>query len=61
MNQFLLTQREEGAGAEIRKRELSKSEWHTGVSDLGAFKLDHFQPVKLILFQKISTFLPSLP
>ena len=28
-----------------------------GVSDLGAFKLDHLQTVKLILFQKSSVFL----
>ena len=33
----------------------------TGDFVLGAFKLDHLQPVKLILFQNISTFLPSLP
>ena len=27
------------------------------ISDLGAFKLDHSQPAKLILFQKIFPFL----
>ena len=39
------------------KRDSPKSECDTGVSDLGAFKLDHLQPVKLILFKNISTFL----
>ena len=28
-----------------------------GVSDLGTFELDHLQPVKLILFQKLSIIL----
>ena len=28
--------------------------------DHGAFKLDHLQPVKLISFQNISTFLPFI-
>ena len=37
------------------KRESPKN---TGVSDLGAFKLGHLQPVKLIWLQNISTFLP---
>ena len=32
----------------------------TGVSVPGAFKLDHLQPVKWILFQKKSTFLPFI-
>ena len=40
---------------------MPKRECHQGLYDPGAFKLDHFQPVKLILFQKKSTFLPSLP
>ena len=40
------------------KRESPKSERDTRVSDLGTFKLDNLQPVKLILFPKISTFLP---
>ena len=38
-----------------------KSEWDTGVPVLGAFKLDHLQPVKQILFKNVSTFLPRLP
>ena len=38
------------------KRESPKSEWDTGVSVLGAFKLDHLQPVKLILSQKFPPF-----
>ena len=61
---FLLPQREEGrkegAGAENGKRDSSKSEWDPGAPVLGAFKLDHLQPVKLILFQKISIFLPFI-
>ena len=32
-----------------------KSEWDRGASVLGAFKLDHLLPVKLILFQKLFT------
>ena len=32
---------------------------YKGVHDLGEFKLDHFQPFELILFEKISTLLPS--
>ena len=50
---FLIAPRErrkEGARAENGKREFFKSEWHQGVSDLGAFKLDHLQPAELILF-----------
>ena len=54
-------ERKEGAGAENGKRESPKSEWDTGVSDLGVFKFDHLQPVKLLLFQNYSTFLPSSP
>ena len=42
------------------KRESPKSEWDSVVSDLVAFKLDHLQPVMLILFQNISTFLPFI-
>ena len=41
----LLPQREAGNG----KRDSPKNGWHPGVSVLGAFKLDHLQPVKLIL------------
>ena len=58
--QFLITPergREEAAGAENGKRDSSKSEWYTGVSGPGAFKLDHLQPVKLILYQNYSTYL----
>ena len=33
------------------------SELDTGVSDHGAFKLDHKQPVKLIFFQNLTIFL----
>ena len=38
-------------GLNMGKRESLKSECDTGVSVLGAFKLDHLQPLKLILFQ----------
>ena len=45
---------------ENRKRKLIKSEWHQGVnapasvkSRHGALKLDHFQPVRMILFQNV--------
>ena len=31
---------------------------YTGVSDLGVFELDHFQPVKLILFQNFVLRIP---
>ena len=41
----------------MRKRDSPKNRWDTGVSVLGAFKLDHLQPVELILSQKMSTFL----
>ena len=44
-------------GWKWRKGDSLKSEWNTRVSVLGAFKLDHFQPVKLILLQNFSTFL----
>ena len=37
------------------KRESPKSEIDTGVSVLGAFKLNLLQHVKLILFQKFTT------
>ena len=33
-----------------------KSEWERGFSVSGAFKLDHLQPIKPILFQKIFNF-----
>ena len=52
--------RREGAEAEYEKRDLSKSEWDTGVSVLWALKLDHLQPVKLILFQYFFNFLPFI-
>ena len=39
------------------KRDSPKSEWDTGISDPGAFKLDYFRHVKMISFQNISTFL----
>ena len=42
------------------KRDSSKSGCDTGVSDPGAFKLDHLQPVQLILFHEISNFLPFI-
>ena len=42
------------------KRESPKSERDTRVSDLGRFKLDNLQPVKLILFKNIYT-LPIVP
>ena len=61
--QFLYTPergRKEEAGAENGKRDSPKSERERGVSVLGAFKLDHLKPVKLILLQKKITFLPSL-
>ena len=60
---FLLPQRKEGRkeqGLKMGERKSPKSEGDTGVSDLGAFKLDHLQPVELILFQTISTFLPFI-
>ena len=44
----------------MRKRESPKSLWDTGASVLGAFKLDHLQHVKLILFQNFSIFLPFI-
>ena len=47
-NPFLITAergRKEAAGAEHGKREISKSECDTWVSDPGAFKLDNLQPV----------------
>ena len=40
------------------KRISPKSEWGTGVSDLGAFILDYLQPVKLVLSQKLPPFCP---
>ena len=61
-SQFLLPQKEEERkqqGLKMGKRESYKSEWDTGVSDPWAFKLDHLQPVKQILLQKISPFYPA--
>ena len=43
-------------GLEMWRRDSPKSGWDTGVSDLGAFKLDHLQPFKLILSQNVTTF-----
>ena len=40
----------------MRKMDSLKIGWDTGV-----FKLDYLQPVELILFQKMSTFLQCLP
>ena len=47
-----------GAGA---LTESVQYERHQGVYDLRALKLDHFQPVKQILFQKMYTFLSFYP
>ena len=52
---FLITAErrgKEGAGAENWKREFFKSGRNQGLCVPGAFKLDHLQPVKLILLQK---------
>ena len=49
-----------GIGLIMGKRNSLISEWDTGVSVIGAFKVDHLQPVELILFQNISTFLTSI-
>ena len=38
------------------KMEISQPEWGTGIWVPGAFKLDHLQPVKPILFPNFSTF-----
>ena len=54
-------ERKEGAGAENgNKEDAGLRQWDTGFSDPGAFKLDHLEPVELILFQKIFTFLPII-
>ena len=64
--QFLITPergRKEGRkeqGQKMGKRDSSKSEWDPGIPVLGALKSDHLQPVKLILFHKISIFLPFI-
>ena len=58
---ILITPEREEGRLKMGKRESPKSEWDTGVSDLGAFKLDHLQPAKLILSQNLSTFFPSRP
>ena len=42
---------------DIGKREFTKNEWDTGVFVLGAFNLDHLQPVELILSPNFSNFL----
>ena len=39
------------------KGDSPKNKWDKGVSVPGAFKLDHFQPVKRILFPNFSNFL----
>ena len=49
-----------GQGRQLGEGTLHKWVRHWGPSPC-AFKLDHLQPVKLILFQKKSYFLPSLP
>ena len=52
---FLITPergREEGTWAENWERDFLKSEWDTGFSDPGAFKLDHLQSVELIRVPK---------
>ena len=41
----------------MRKRASPKNGRDTGVSVLGAFKLDHLQLIKIILSQNYSTFL----
>ena len=56
---FLITPTEKGL--KMGKRKSPKSEWDTGVSDLGPFKLNHLQPVKLILFQKKSNLFTMPP
>ena len=56
---FLITperRRKEGAGAENGEKGITRNWKRNRVSDLWAFKLDHLQPVKLILFKDISTF-----
>ena len=40
----------------MRKRDTPNIGWDTGVSVPGAFKLDHLQPVKPILFSKFNNF-----
>ena len=42
--------------AEYEKREFTINGWDTRVSVLGAFKLDHLQPVELFLFSKLFHF-----
>ena len=44
----------------MRKRESPKNGCDTGVSVPGAFKLDHWQPVKPILLTKFSNFFTFL-
>ena len=44
-------------GARNEKGDSLENECNTGVLVPGAFKLDHFQPVELILFQNYSIFL----
>ena len=59
INLFLLPLREEvrkERGQKIGKRESPKSEWDMWVSDPGAFKLDHLQPVKPFPSPKFSNF-----
>ena len=41
----------------LRKRDSPTSGWDTGASVLWVFKVDHLQPVKLILSQQFSNFL----
>ena len=42
--------------AENGKMDISQSEWKRGISVAGAFKVDHLQPVKPILFPKFCNF-----
>ena len=44
----------------MEKRKSPKSEWDSGVSHLGEFKLDHLLPIKMILFKNIFSFLPFI-
>ena len=55
-DRFSLVFSERRLKSKMGKRESPKRENDTGVSDRGAFKLDHLQSVKLILFPKFSNF-----
>ena len=47
---------EQGRPRNLWKRISPRNGWHTGVSVLAAFKLDHLQSVKLILSRKLDEF-----